>query len=76
MVATTAGNIAVNSYHGDLFIRSLITWTSSFDWSFNDRGLMEMVNQNPQFDILLGMDILNQGNFSMNGGLKQATFCW
>jgi hypothetical protein len=47
-----------------------------FDWQFGDRGLFEMINQNPNFDVLLGMDILNQGQFTTNGGLKQATFCW
>ena len=75
-VTTTAGNVAVNLYHGDLFLRSLIQWTSPFDWSFSDRGLLEMVHQNPAFDILLGMDILNLGQFVSNGGLRQATFCW
>jgi hypothetical protein len=35
-----------------------------------------MVHKNPAFDILLGMDILSQGVFVTNGGLRQATFCW
>jgi hypothetical protein len=74
--ATPGGNVAVNIYHGDLFLRSLIAWTTPFQWSFPDRGFIEMVNQNPNFDALLGMDILNQGMFVTNGGLKQATFSW
>jgi hypothetical protein len=75
-VATTAGSVAANMYHGDLFLRSLISWVTPFEWKFADRGLLEMIHKNPAFDILLGMDILNMGAFSTNGGLKQATFCW
>jgi hypothetical protein len=75
-VTTTAGNVAVNVYHGDMAIRSLINWATPFEWVFNDRGLLEMVHKNPAFDILLGMDILNLGMFVSNGGLKQASFCW
>jgi hypothetical protein len=75
-VTTTAGNVAVNIYHGDIILRSLISWGSPFEWNFNDRGFLEMVHRNPAFDILLGMDILNPGSFSMNGGSRQATFCW
>jgi hypothetical protein len=75
-VTTPAGNVAVNIYHGDLFVRSLLGWVSPFEWKFGDRGLVEMVHKNPAFDILLGMDILNQGMFATNGGLRQATFCW
>jgi hypothetical protein len=73
---TPGGNVAVNIYHGDLVVHSLIGWISPFDWTFGDRGIMEMVNSNPDFDALLGMDILSQGLFITNGGLKQATFCW
>jgi hypothetical protein len=73
---TPAGTVAVNIYHGDLFLRSLLSWTSPFEWKFNDRGFLEMKAKNPAFDVLLGMDILNLGAFSTNGGLKQATFCW
>ena len=75
-VTTSAGNVAANIYHGDLFFRSLMSWMTPFDWSFTDRGLCEMVHKNPAFDILLGMDILNLGTFVVNGGLRQATFCW
>ncbi len=74
--STPAGNVAVNMYHGDLYLRSLVSWATPFDWSFNDRAFAEMVHQNPNFDILLGMDILNMGVFITNGGLRQATFSW
>ena len=73
---TPGGNTVVNIYHGDLLLRSLIGWISPFEWRLSDRGLVEMVNQNPDFDALLGMDILNLGIFTTNGGLKQATFSW
>jgi aspartyl protease len=73
---TPGGNVAVNIYHGDVWLRSLISWTSPFEWCFADHGILEMVNSNPDFDALLGMDILSQGIFTTNGGLKQASFCW
>jgi hypothetical protein len=75
-VTTTAGNVAVNIFHGDLFVRSQISWTTPFEWKFADHGFCEMLHKNPAFDILLGMDILNQGLLTLNGGLRQATFCW
>jgi len=68
--------VPVNVYHGDLFLRSLVAWTAPFDWKFPDHGFIEMVNSNPNFDALLGMDIFNQGVLVVNGGLKQATFSW
>jgi hypothetical protein len=74
--STPGGNVAVNIYHGDLIVHSLIGWSTPFDWTFPDRGIMEMVNPHPDFDALLGMDILSMGIFLTNGGLKQATFCW
>jgi hypothetical protein len=70
--ATPGGVHAINVYHGDIFVRSLISWTSTFEWTFPDRPLMEVIHQNPEFDILLGMDILNLGIFATNGGSKQA----
>jgi hypothetical protein len=75
-VSTPAGVQAVNHYFGDVYIRSLINWAANFEWQFGDRGLVEMVQKNPNFDILLGLDILNLGIFTTHGGLKQATFCW
>ena len=66
----------MNIYHGDLVLRPLISWTTPFEWKFQDLGFLEILHKNPSFDILLGMDILNQGVFSTNGGLKQATFSW
>jgi hypothetical protein len=75
-VATTAPQVAVNVYHGDLFLRCFIGWETSFELKFPDRGLVEMLHKNPAFDILLGMNILNRGVFSANGGLRQATFAW
>lgn len=72
---TPGANVAVNIYHADLFIRSLFNWMTPYDWKFADRGLMEMVNANPDFDALLGMDILGLGTLTTTG-LVRATFCW
>jgi hypothetical protein len=55
MAKTPGGNVAVNIYHGDLVVRSLISWITPFNWTFADRGIMEMVNANPDFDALLGI---------------------
>jgi hypothetical protein len=76
LVATTSGNVTVNVYHGDLYLRSLVAWTLPFEYVFNDQPLSEMLNANPNFDALLGMNILSQGTFVLNGGFKQATFSW
>ncbi len=75
MAKTPGGNVAVNIYHGDLVLRSLINWITPFDWRFPDRGIMEMVNANPDFDALLGMDILGLGTFTTTGFMR-ASFCW
>jgi hypothetical protein len=60
-VSTPSGRGPVNLYHGDLFLRSLIGWTARFEWKFQDCFFPEMLQKHPSFDILLGMDILNQG---------------
>ena len=72
---TPGGNVPVNIYHGDLFVRALFNWVTPYDWPFADRGLMEMVNANPDFDVLLGMDILGLGTLTTTGFIH-ATFCW
>ena len=58
--STPGGIVTVNIYHGDLVVHSLISWITPFDWRFADRGIMEMVNPNPDFEALLGMDIRRQ----------------
>ena len=73
--STPGGNVAVNLYLGDLFLRPMIG-TRPFEFRFGDRGLSEMVNPNPHFEALLGMDILNFGVFVVNGMTTEATFCW
>jgi hypothetical protein len=69
------GVIAVNIYHADVFLRPLIGG-KPFEWLIPDRGILEMVNPNPNFEALLGMDVLGMGVFTTNGLTKQATFCW
>lgn len=74
--STPGGNPAINIYYGDLFLRSLVSWQSPFEWPFRDRRFAEMVQKNPNFEALLGMDILSMGVFVTNGGNKQASFSW
>jgi hypothetical protein len=74
-VTNTSGPVAVNNYHGDLFLRPIIG-SGPFEWRFADRGLLELLHQNQHFDALLGMDLLSQGTFSMIGSIKTASFCW
>ena len=74
-VTNTSGSIDVNIYHGDLVLRPVIG-AGPFEWHFSNRGFLELLHQNPNFDALLGMDILGQGSFSMIGPLKVASFCW
>jgi hypothetical protein len=71
----TSGVIAVNIYHGDLVLRPMMDG-SQIEWRFDDRRFIELLHVHPEFDALLGMDILNEGLLVTNGLLKQATFCW
>ena len=50
--------------------------SAPFEWRFHDIGIVEMVNPNPDFEALLGIDIICQGIFVTNGSVKLATFCW
>ena len=72
---TASGPAPANIYHGDLFLRPLIGG-KQFEWLFNDRQLLELAQNHAKYDALLGMDILSQGLFSVNGALNSATFCW
>ncbi len=74
--STPSGNVSINVYHGDLVLRSLISWRTEYEYRFPDMPFCELSNPSPSFDALLGMDILVQGVFILNGGLKQATFSW
>ena len=73
-VASTMQTAAANVYLADVFIRFPIG-TSFYDWQFADVSMLELLHPSPNFKALLGMDILNQGAFFINGGMKQATFC-
>jgi hypothetical protein len=74
-VTNTSGPVAVNVYHGDLFLRPMIG-NAPFEWLFNDRGLLELLHKSQHYDALLGMDILSQGSLSIIGSIKTASFCW
>lgn len=73
-VSSTMQTTPVNLYHGDVFIRFPVAGTF-FEWRFPDVGLLELLLPSPQFQALLGMDILNRGTMYINGAMKQATFC-
>jgi hypothetical protein len=73
---TPAGIAATNNYFGDIFINSMVSGITPYLWPFPDRGLVELLHQNPNFDALLGMDILRLGSFNLNGITKQGIFCW
>lgn len=45
MATTPAGAIAINNYHGDLYFKSMVSWTIPFDWAFNDRTFGEMLHK-------------------------------
>jgi hypothetical protein len=72
---TPGGVVATNIYHGDLVLRPMVG-SAPFEWRFHDIGIVEMVSPNPDFEALLGMDIICQGIFVTNGSVKLATFCW
>jgi len=75
-IANTAnGPAAANIYHGDMFLRPQIGG-KPFEWRYADRQLLELAQNHPKYDALLGMDILSDGLFSVNGALNCATFCW
>src|SRR4051812_7329105 len=63
---TPGGVVTTNIYHGDLLLRPVIGH-GPFEWRFWDRQFIEMVNPNPEFEALLGMDVLSQGMFVVNG---------
>lgn len=75
-IVTATGVVPVNVFYGDLHIRSLLSWQTPFQSRFDDQSFAELPHKHPSFDVLLGMDVLNLGSFSMNGGSRQATFCW
>lgn len=72
---TAASMVTANLYHGDLFLRPLIG-IKPFEWKFTDRRILQLLHSSPDYDALLGMDILAMGIFVSNGSLRQATFCW
>lgn len=74
-VMTPTATTAVDIYLGDAVIRPIVG-ANPFEWRFISHRFMEMLNPNPNFDVLLGMDILNMGVLVTNGATRTATFCW
>lgn len=75
-IETATGVVPVNVFYGDLYVRPLLLWQTPSQSRFDNRSFAELPHGHASFDILLGMDVLNLGFFSMNGGSRLATFCW
>lgn len=75
MVNSTTHSVPVNIYYGDLILRYSYG-SKPFEFRFFDRSFLELVRPDPNFEALLGMDILSIGSYHINGLTKQATFCW
>lgn len=74
-VNSTSHSIPANVYLGDLFLKYSVANTA-FEFRFRDRPFLELIRGDPNFESLLGMDILSIGTFYVNGQTKTATFCW
>lgn len=72
---TPAGSVDVSIYLADLYLRPIIGG-KPFNWRLGTSGFLELRHALPTYDALLGMDVLNQGIFVVNGALKHASFCW
>lgn len=75
VVNSTTHSVVANVYLGDLVLRYTI-FNNSYEFFFRDRPFTELIQNNPNYDALLGMDILGLGLFSVNDHTKLATFCW
>ncbi len=74
-VISTTHTVPANVYLGDLWIRgSYLGGTHEF--AIYDRPFIELIQQNPSFDALLGMDVFNLGTLLVNGHAGMATFSW
>jgi hypothetical protein len=75
-VTSTTQMINANVFLGDVFLKASIVSSGQIDWAFPNRFLLELIHQSPHFDVLLGMDMLEYGVFSMDGPGKAGTFSW
>jgi hypothetical protein len=74
-VISTTHTLAANVYLGDLFIRA-VYMGGNHEFPLPDRQFVELLQSNPNFDALLGMDVLQLGTFVVGGHAGIATFAW
>jgi len=74
-VRSTTHTVPANVYLGDLFLRYTV-FNNSYEFPFRDRPFTELVQNSPDYDALLGMDLLGIGTLVVNGQTRSATFCW
>ncbi|OJX19267.1 MAG: hypothetical protein BGO82_04335 [Devosia sp. 67-54] len=67
---TPAGRVAIDLFHGDLAL------DPDMPTLFRDRRLAGLIHRQPEFDAVLGMDMLSKGVLTFDGPAKTATFCW
>ena len=74
-INSTTQTVAVNIYLADLFLRYNLVGRT-FEFAFRNRLISQLHLQNPDFEALLGMDLLGVGMLVVNGPTGTATFCW
>jgi hypothetical protein len=72
---TSQNNIIVNAYLGDMFIKCGFIY-GTMEFRFVDRQFTELLAASPNFETLLGMDIIGLGVLVVNGSVNSATFSW
>jgi hypothetical protein len=75
MVRSSTDFVPADVYHGDLFIKCLHLG-KPWEFRFENCDLVALPTTDPDYEALLGMDILSKGSYHINGLTKQAIFCW
>jgi hypothetical protein len=73
---TANGQVAMNLFYGDLFMRVTLPNGQAYEYPMRNRRFGELCTKIPDVDALLGMDVLMQGTFHVNGLTRNAIFCW
>jgi predicted aspartyl protease len=69
-MVTPAGRVTIELFHGDVVL------DPNAPRFFRDRRLAGLIHRQPEFDAVLGMDLLEKGVLTFDGPAKMATFCW
>ena len=75
MVRSSTDLVPADIYHGDLFLKCLHLG-KPWEFRFENHNFVELPTTEPDYEALLGMDILAKGSYHINGLTKQAIFCW